>query len=148
MKHAVRAFIRNDEGKFLLIFHDKKNNWTPPGGKVDENEKEKDSLIRELFEEIEFLPDNDYDLSNVYKVSETITHEDSSENWVIHLYFIKTLPKNFMESCKNKEPNKHSAMRWFSIQEIEMLEMKSYSTKLLLSMYKALDEFVENNIKA
>lgn len=145
MKEAVVAYIRNDEGKFLLLYHVNQDYWTPPGGKVEPDDwNTRESICREVFEEV------NYDVMQIKdwtpqvhcnKVTTTITHECGDENWILHLYYIPFY-NEFKDKLINNEPEKHSSMKWFSIEEIEKLPKVSYSVKLLLGMYKCFDEYI------
>mgnify|MGYP003508950138 FL=1 len=145
MKSAVVAFVKNEEDKFLLLYHKEQDYWTPPGGKIEPNETPIRAMIRELKEEINF-PDfetNWHICTSVNKVTDTITHECGDKNWILKLYYVDKFPENFYQELNNNEPEKHTDMQWFTIDEIRNLEKVSYSVTLLLGMYKALDEYVE-----
>lgn len=51
MTMGVRALVRDDQGRVLLIRHSYMPGWTLPGGGVDPGERLHEALIRELFEE-------------------------------------------------------------------------------------------------
>jgi len=48
---CVTIYVKNEEGKFLLLHHKKLNKWLPPGGKVDKHETPDEAAIRETYEE-------------------------------------------------------------------------------------------------
>jgi 8-oxo-dGTP pyrophosphatase MutT (NUDIX family) len=51
MRQVVRALLRNEEGKYLLVIHQWAENWTTPGGHIDEGEPVHKALKREIKEE-------------------------------------------------------------------------------------------------
>ena len=51
MEKSCGVVCINKEGKFLIIQHAKGNHWGIPKGHVEKNESEKETAIRELFEE-------------------------------------------------------------------------------------------------
>ncbi|MBB1565247.1 NUDIX hydrolase [Candidatus Gracilibacteria bacterium] len=53
MERVVRAFLRNDEGKYLLVRHKGKNYWSLPGGHIDEGESIYKAIKRECMEELQ-----------------------------------------------------------------------------------------------
>lgn len=63
MRQVVRALLRNDEWKYLLVMHHKSDTWTLPGGHVDKGEAIHKALKREIKEEfnikMRFLWDKD-----------------------------------------------------------------------------------------
>lgn len=52
---GVRAVVRDDEGRFLLVRHTYAPGWLFPGGGVDRKESLEDALVRELREEVGVL---------------------------------------------------------------------------------------------
>lgn len=51
MRQVARALVRNSEGKYLIVMHPKSENWTIPGGHIDEGETIQKAVKRELKEE-------------------------------------------------------------------------------------------------
>jgi 8-oxo-dGTP pyrophosphatase MutT (NUDIX family) len=49
---VVSGFVRKDD-KYLLVYDPKFRFWRVPGGKVEEGEREEETLRRELFEELD-----------------------------------------------------------------------------------------------
>lgn len=50
---SLKAVIRDEEGKILVV-KENGSNWTLPGGGWDHGESERDALARELYEEVNF----------------------------------------------------------------------------------------------
>lgn len=48
---TATAYVFDDEGRVLLLWHGKLLRWMPPGGHVDNNELPEDTAIRECKEE-------------------------------------------------------------------------------------------------
>ena len=48
---CVTIYVLNNKNELLMINSKKFNKWTPPGGKVDNNETPDEAAIRECFEE-------------------------------------------------------------------------------------------------
>lgn len=53
MRQVVRAFLRNSDGKYLLVQHHKSDIWTLPGGHIDTWETLHQALKREIKEEFQ-----------------------------------------------------------------------------------------------
>ena len=51
MRQVVRALLRDDEWKYLLVIHQWAENWTTPWGHIDEWEPIHKALKREIKEE-------------------------------------------------------------------------------------------------
>ncbi|MDD3646087.1 MAG: NUDIX hydrolase [Candidatus Gracilibacteria bacterium] len=52
MRQVVRAFLINDEQKFLFVRHKKGTNWVLPGGHIESGETVYKALKREIKEEL------------------------------------------------------------------------------------------------
>ncbi len=52
MKQIVRTFLKNDEWKFILVRHNKRDYWTLPGGHVEDWENIYTAIKREIKEEL------------------------------------------------------------------------------------------------
>jgi len=70
MRQVVRALLKNNEGKYLLVMHHKSDTWTTPGGHIEKWEALHSALKREIKEEfnlkIKFLGDrDDFDLEYI-----------------------------------------------------------------------------------
>lgn len=50
-KHFTASILVENNGEFLLLFHEKLNMWLYPGGHVEPNEEPQDAALRELEEE-------------------------------------------------------------------------------------------------
>ena len=63
MRQVVRALLKNEEGKYLLVMHHKSDTWTLPGGHMEKGENLHMALKREIREEfnlkIKFLGEKD-----------------------------------------------------------------------------------------
>ena len=51
MRQVVRALLKNEEGKYLLVTHQWAEIWTTPGGHINEGEPIHKALKREIKEE-------------------------------------------------------------------------------------------------
>ncbi|NUJ97785.1 NUDIX hydrolase [Candidatus Gracilibacteria bacterium] len=52
MHQIVRCFLKNSEGKFLLVRHKNKDYWTLPGGHIEKKEDIFSAMKREIMEEL------------------------------------------------------------------------------------------------
>ena len=118
----------NEKGEVLLQNHVKNNAWTLPGGKVDEDENVSKSLIRELFEELGILA---YKYRLIQKeLVEDIEYPYGSGimmDFDIHIYKVY----DYKGVIENKEPEKHTELKFVKLQDIEKLDrisdvLKSY----------------------
>jgi 8-oxo-dGTP pyrophosphatase MutT (NUDIX family) len=133
MRQVVRALLKNEEGKYLLVMHHKSDTWTTPGGHIDEGEPIHKALKREIKEEfnlkINFLGEI-YDLGLEY-ITELPT---PIANYKIHYKskkFGKVKKWEFIFHCEVKpweaehlkvQEEEIAEYKWFTPEEIFQLE--------------------------
>lgn len=86
---VVGAVLMNEKMNEIVLvqgFHAKKDSWTFPKGKINQNESFESCAIREVFEETSF------DIKNLIKSDFFI--EIASENQIIRLYIVCGVPSN------------------------------------------------------
>lgn len=117
----AHAIIRNsqDTDKILLVKHHCDELWSLPGGKLEENESYGTALLRELYEEVNFTPNQNtlFDGNPVFSGNNAC-------------YAIWVLPRS---KPRTNSPNEIEEVKWFSLQKMPK------NTKLLrryLTLYK------------
>src|SRR5262245_40888497 len=55
-KHLVSYFAVVDGNRILLVDHKNAGLWLPPGGHVEQGEHPRDTVLREVREELGFVP--------------------------------------------------------------------------------------------
>lgn len=109
------GILINAKGEILLLKRKKApeaNHWSIPGGAIEYGETAEEALIREIREEIglecsstHFLGYHDYIITREHR------------HW-ISLFFVLT-NKELKEPI-NMEPDKHSSMQWFDLENLPM----------------------------
>ncbi len=135
--HLVSYFILIDQeqNKLLLTDHKKSGLWLPAGGHVEPNEHPKETVKRELFEELEtqadFLSHDPLFLTIAKTVGETAGHTDVS------LWYI--LRGNASDSL-NYDKREFHQIRWFSPEEIPYPRVDPHMSRFIqkLSCLKVL----------
>src|SRR3989344_7502048 len=112
---GIGAVIINSEGKMLLAKRGKKaknerGKWEFPGGAVEFGDTMKDTIIREMKEELGVLIKPIYHLS---PIDHLIPEEN--QHWVTSM-FISKIVKGKPQIM---EPEKCSEIGWFTLEEIE-----------------------------
>lgn len=105
---VVAAIIHKDNK--ILIARRKQGThlefkWEYPGGKVEENEDEKDALKRELLEEFEIS-------SEINKYITESFHENDKNKINLRAYSVKHLSGDF-------KLNDHDRIEWITIEELK-----------------------------
>ena len=134
MKKVVKAIIYKNN-QFLLQLRDNSkkisypNHWSFFGGEVENNENDEDALLRELKEEIAWMPN---------KINYYTTFLDYSTNAEVKLYLIK-----FESNNTKLNLNEGQKMKWFKLEDIKtLIKTPSYMYELLneinLQCYKII----------
>lgn len=124
---AIAAVIRNKEGQYLMLHHKKYNFWTFPIGKVKPNQSIQDALREEVREEcgIDVIT-----FRKIWHFSKKYERKNYLININTHIFEINS----YKGKVNNEEPDKHSDLKWFSIDEIKTLESISDSTREYLNI--------------
>lgn len=123
---AISAVIKDAEGKVLMFEHKKFGFWTIPIGKAESHETPYQGMCTEVLEECGI---------NVVSATELVVksyeYERNGKNVVAnhHVYVVD----KYEGVPKNSEPDKHTHMKFMSIDEIRGLEELSDATLLYLS---------------
>ena len=111
---VAAAIVRN--GAVLLCHRHPDREWYPnvwdvPGGHVDEGESPMDALVRELREELGI----EIDRSRAVSVLRHSPKKDLDiETWAV---------AGWSGELFNAEPAEHDAIRWFTVPELEGLDL-------------------------
>ena len=123
MKKVVKAIIYKNN-QFLLQLRDNSkkisypNHWSFFGGEVENNENDEEALLRELNEEIAWMPN---------KINYYTTFLDYSTNAEVKLYLIK-----FESNNTKLNLNEGQKMKWFKLEDIKtLIKTPSYMYELL-----------------
>lgn len=122
---GIGAIIINDDGKFLLAKRGKKaknerGKWEFPGGGVEFGERMRDSIVREIMEELNIVIEP---LEHLPPIDHIIPQD--KQHWVTSIFIsriIRGIPTIM-------EPGKCDEIGWFSIDEIKNLDL-SIATQL------------------
>lgn len=112
-RHHASVLIRNNEGKFLTMYHITRKYWHTPGGKIENNEPAIIAAVRELKEEIGI------EATGLQLVG-TIVHEakgDAGNVWVGHYFELLS----HTGEVQNLEPAKCREIIWCTPDELSAL---------------------------
>ncbi len=115
---VVSGFIRKDN-KYLLVYDPKFKFWRVPGGRLEEGEKEEDTLRREIFEELDlkirvqkYLGQGKDDVP-IYGIPEKTTSHRLVK------YYECTIQ---LGEINIKEEKEVSEYKWLSLSEIKKVD--------------------------
>lgn len=123
---SVSALIRNAEGQILVLDHVKHRQFTLPIGKVEKGLSPRETLIKELGEELGIVPT---------KMRQVRTHKDyymvegKPVSVLNHLYMVD----EYDGKVTNKEPEKHKSFKWLSRKELRRITNLTKTTRVALN---------------
>lgn len=128
-KHLVSYFAVVDEGHMLLVDHKNARLWLPTGGHVEPGEHPRQTVLRELKEELNLTPTQMVDAPLMVTCTTTVGltagHTDVSLWYVVHAS--RRQPVIFDE-------HEFHSLRWFRFEELPFEgtdpHMKRFVTKM------------------
>lgn len=124
---AIAAVIRNADGKYLMLQHKKYNFWTFPIGKVKPDQTKHDALKEEVREECDI---NVITFRKVGHFSKQYERKDYLITIKTHIFEVNS----YTGKGTNAEPDKHSELKWMSVDEIMELDLISDATREYLKI--------------
>ncbi len=133
---GVGALIENNEGKYFLSLRgnevrNEPGKWEFPGGGVEFGEKLKDSTKREMKEEY----DIEIEVIELLDIDDHIIPEEK-QHWVSPIYICKIISGE----PKIMEPDKCEQIGWYTIDEIEKMDLTIISRSNLASLKRKLNK--------
>ncbi len=128
-KHLVSYFVVVDEDQVLLVDHKNARLWLPTGGHVEPGEHPRETVIRELKEELGLVPGDP--LSPPLMLSCTTTVGLSAGHTDVSLWYLVRADRRQSLSFDAQEFNE---VRWFGFSELPYENsdphMRRFITKL------------------
>lgn len=106
---AVKAVLRNKDGKYLILREDKR--WHEVGGRIDKGELLKDGLRREVREETGIT---DLEIGKVIHADEWYAKPEGELKHIVAVYY--TCTTNTDEVTLSDE---HQEYAWVTVEELE-----------------------------
>jgi len=124
---GVKAFIKRDDGKYLVLQRSTsypddrgKKRWDIPGGRINPGEELEKALRREIKEETSLT------LEEIEKI---LAAQDILRNNGRH-----TVRITFLAKCSGEvkiNPREHKEFQWITLEELKNLEHDTYLTPVL-----------------
>ncbi len=135
--HLVAYFLLIDESeqKLLLVEHKKANLWLPAGGHVEPNEHPRETVAREIVEELGIKADFAFEAPFFLTVTQTVGNE--SRHTDVSFWYI--LRAGMTDPMQYDEREFHS-IRWFSKDAIPFDQSDPHMKRLIqkLTLHKIL----------
>lgn len=111
-RKTARAILINEEGKYAVMFAEKFNLHTLPGGGFEDDETESDALIREILEETGCTCDS---INPLGIVSENRCHTDFTS--LSYYFVVQTKGKNTKPDLTDAEIENGTRLKWCTLDE-------------------------------
>lgn len=122
--NAVALSITDDEGRLLILWHDKYQFWTIPLGKIEPGEEVLTAARREAHEELGIQAANFELIEAIHKPPNIDDYADIT----IHLLRVAS----YEGEIANLEPAKHGCLKFVTPGEARNLTPLSFPTRELL----------------
>lgn len=125
---AVKALIKNDEGKVLVLKQSDPtisgaNQYHPPGGILEFGESLKDCVAREVEEEIGVYPQ----VEELFDVGEWTAVRDDLQMQFAGLFYVCSLPSYELDL----EEEEASEAYWVGLDEIDSIDILEPSKSII-----------------
>jgi 8-oxo-dGTP diphosphatase len=123
MSHEVVAALIVESGKILLgqrsperLFYP--DVWDMFGGHMEPGEGREQTLVRELEEELGITP-SQYTFLETMTLDLPAAADEPAELLIVHLYLVTS----WTGTPVNRQPEEHSTIGWFSVEEANRLAL-------------------------
>ncbi|HTD74361.1 MAG TPA: NUDIX hydrolase [Steroidobacteraceae bacterium] len=114
-KHLVSYFVVVDGDHILLVDHKNAQLWLPPGGHVEPEEHPRDTIARELFEELRIVPE--HEIGAPLMVTCTTTVGLAAGHVDVSLWYVVVADKNQDIQFDDQE---FAGVRWFEFSDVPL----------------------------
>lgn len=128
---ALGLVIKDDNNRFLCLYHNKFLFWTIPLGKAEEGQSPEDAVVNEAKEELSIHVKR---LKKIFQ--DTITYKRKGK-YIVAFFFLYEI-NEYEGRVTNAEPEKHADMRYMTLDELRTLPNTSDATKMLLRYYETI----------
>ena len=111
-KHLVSYFAVVDRDHILLVDHKNAQLWLPPGGHVEQDEHPRDTVVREIREELGFAPA--HEITSPLMVTCTTTVGLTSGHTDVSLWYVVKASRSQPVAVDEQE---FHGCKWFELSE-------------------------------
>lgn len=129
---AVVLLLKDEQGRYLSLFHNKFDFWTVPLGKAEDGQTPEEAASAEAFEELGIRVSR---LTKRYQGTRVYCRHGNHIVTFFHVFEIL----EYSGTPENKEPEKHAAMKFLSTNELRALPRTSDGTIMLLALLDQIE---------
>jgi 8-oxo-dGTP diphosphatase len=128
-KHLVSYFAVVDGCDILLVDHKSAQLWLPPGGHVEPEEHPRETVTRELREELGFVAE--HDITEPLMLTCTTTVGLTSGHVDVSLWYVITAPRTQRVTYDERE---FAAVRWFRYSDVPIHRSDPHLARFLAKL--------------
>jgi 8-oxo-dGTP diphosphatase len=128
-RHLVSYFAVIDGREILLVDHKSAQLWLPPGGHVEPGEHPRDTVARELREELGFVAG--HNIAEPLMITCTTTVGLTSGHIDVSLWYVITAPRT---QAINYDEHEFADVRWFRYSEVPLSRSDPYLARFLAKL--------------
>ena len=141
-RKKARAILINEDGKYAVMYEEKTDIYSLPGGGIEDREDETAAITREVYEETGCICDN---IKPLGVVSENRYHADVTT--LSYFFVIHTKTKHTVSHLTKEEAELGTTLKWCSLSEmIHLIKDIKYETNqkrfLQARDLAAIDEYM------
>jgi 8-oxo-dGTP pyrophosphatase MutT (NUDIX family)/predicted ATPase len=129
---AVVLLLKDEDGRYLCLFHNKFDFWTVPLGKAEDGQTPEAAACAEAFEELGIQVSR---LAKRYQGTRVYCRNGNHIVTFFHIFEIV----EYSGVPSNREPDKHAEMKFLSSSELRALPRTSDGTIMLLSLLDQIE---------
>jgi 8-oxo-dGTP diphosphatase len=128
-KHLVSYFAVVDGRDILLVDHRSAQLWLPPGGHVEPGEHPRETVVRELFEELRIIPG--HEITEPLMVTCTTTVGLAAGHVDVSLWYVVAVDRSQGIQFDEEE---FAAVRWFRYSDVPLQRSDPYLGRFLTKL--------------
>lgn len=128
-QHLVSYFTVVDGENILLVDHRNAQLWLPPGGHVEQGEHPRDTVVREIREELGFVPT--HEIGAPLMVTCTTTVGLTSGHTDVSLWYVVNAARSQALTYDAAEFN---VIRWFGFSEVPLERSDPHLQRFMLKL--------------
>jgi 8-oxo-dGTP diphosphatase len=128
-KHLVSYFAVVDGDNILLVDHRSAQLWLPPGGHVEPGEQPRDTVVRELFEELRVVPK--HQITKPLMMTCTTTVGLAAGHVDVSLWYVVTGDINQSVQFEEQE---FAGVKWFRYSDVPLHRSDPHMARFLAKM--------------
>jgi 8-oxo-dGTP diphosphatase len=125
-QHLVSYVVVVDDESLLLVDHKNAQLWLPPGGHVEEGEHPRDTVTREIREELGFAPT--HEIAPPLMVTCTTTVGLSSGHTDVSLWYVVNATRS---QALTYDPQEFDGIEWFRFSEAPLDRSDPYLERFI-----------------